>query len=272
VSNALHQSFLPAHEPTKAYVWKYTPVNWGRRPRHFHIEPEFNLIASGRATFGIGDTLIEAGKGDLIAFSPGQDHVLLEASPDLFLFAIGMDPVLSSQVLHDDGAPPTPASMRLAPDDFKSLLDRAASTVDRKGVEQPCAELWERVHWMRRKRETGTGRLHVLTRRTLALLSHSPELGLDDLATRFRAPASEISRHFHGDMGLTFVQYRTRLRLLNLIRLMVKAGTNLMSAAEASHFGSYSQCHRVFQAELGCSPRDFFQSGIRSQMQQAFNP
>lgn len=272
MTHAIHQGFLPTHETAEAYVWKYTPVNWGRRPRHFHIEPELNLIASGRATFGIGNTLVEAERGDLIGFSPGQDHVLLEASPDLFLFAIGMDPTLSSEVLKDDGAPITPMRMRLAPDDFKALLDRASSTVDRKGVEQPCAELWEHVHWLGRKREAGTNRLHVLTRRTLALLASSPDLGLDELAARFRAPASEISRHFHQDVGLTLVQYRTRLRLLNLIRLMDTAGTSLLSAAEASHFGSYSQCHRVFQAELGCSPREFFQSGIRSQMQQAFDP
>jgi len=271
VSHAIHQGFLPTNESAQAYVWKYTPVNWGRRPRHFHIEPEFNLIASGRASFGIGNTVIEAERGDLIGFSPGQDHVLLEASPDLFLFAIGMDPALSSQVLRDGGAPLTPTRMRLAPDDFKALLDRASSTVDRQGMEQPCAEFWERVHWLGRKHEA-ISRLHVLTRRTLAHLAHSPEVGLDELATRFRAPASEISRHFHRDVGLTFVQYRTRLRLLNLIRLMDTAGTSLQSAAEASQFGSYSQCHRVFQAELGCSPREFFHSGIRSQMQQVFDP
>jgi AraC-like DNA-binding protein len=272
VSHAIHQGFLPTHEAAKAYVWKYTPVNWGRRPRHFHIEPEFNLIASGRAVFGVGGTLVEAESGDLIGFSPGQDHVLLNASPDLFLFAIGMDPTLSDQVLRAGDAPLAPVHMRLGPDDFKALLDGSSASVDRSGVEQPCAELWERVHWLERRREAGTSRLHVLTRRTLAQLATSPELGLDDLAARFRAPASEISRHFHRDMGLTFVQYRTRLRLLNLIRLMDKAGTNLLSAADAAHFGSYSQCHRVFQAELGCSPREFFQSGIRSQMQQAFDP
>jgi hypothetical protein len=37
-------------------------------------------------------------------------------------------------------------------------------------------------------------------------------------------------------------------------------------------FGSYSQCHRVFQAELACSPQRFFHAGLRQQMQQAYDP
>ena len=69
----IHQGFLPANGQSRAFVWKYTPVNWGRRPRHFHIEPEFNLIVSGRARFGIGETIVEANRHDLIAFPPGQE-------------------------------------------------------------------------------------------------------------------------------------------------------------------------------------------------------
>jgi AraC-like DNA-binding protein/mannose-6-phosphate isomerase-like protein (cupin superfamily) len=272
VSKAIHQGFLPTHEASKAYVWKYTPVNWGRRPRHFHLEPEVNLITSGRAVFGIGDCQVEAQRGDLIGFSPGQDHVLLEASPDLFLFALGMAPELSSDILRGTEQLRLPLRMRLAPDDFKTLLDGASATVDRNGVEQPCAEVWERIHWMARNREDSVSRMHVLTRRTLGFLADSPKPGLEDLASRFRSPASEVSRHFHRDMGMTFVQYRTRLRVLNFIRLMDTAGPNFMAAAEASHFGSYSQCHRAFVAELGCSPRDFFNAGIRQQMQLAFDP
>jgi AraC-like DNA-binding protein/mannose-6-phosphate isomerase-like protein (cupin superfamily) len=272
VSKAIYQGFLPTHTPATAYVWKYTPVNWGRRPRHFHIEPEFNLVTSGRAVFGIGNRLVEAQRGDLIGFPPGQDHVLVEASPDLFLFAIGMAPEFSSDILRGEDAVQGPLRMRLGPEDFKTLLDGATAIVDRDGVEQPCAELWQRVHWLARRREPSANPLHVLTRRTLGLLAHCPDPGLDVLAARFRSPASEVSRHFHRDVGLTFVQYRTRLRLLTFIRLMDTEGTSLMSAAEASYFGSYSQCHRAFVAELGCSPRDFFNTGIRQQMQLAYDP
>lgn len=272
-SHPIHQGFLPTTEPCRAFVWKYSPLNWGRRPRHFHVEPELNLIATGRASFGIGKTTVDVSRGDLLVFPPGQDHALLDASRDLFLFAIGMDPAFSAEVLGSRELPMVPLRMRLSPDDFEALLGRASAIVDRPGVDQPCAELWDHAQWIGRKRESVIAApLHVLTRRTLANLSDAPGLGLDALSTRLRSSASEVSRNFHQDMGMTFVQYRTRLRILNLIRLVDTLGTSLMSAAEASGFGSYSQCHRAFQGELGCSPRDFFHAGIRGQMQQAFDP
>jgi AraC-like DNA-binding protein len=114
--------------------------------------------------------------------------------------------------------------------------------------------------------------MHVLTRRALSAVNRAPDLDLRSLSHRLRTVDSEISRYFHRDVGMTFVNYRMRLRLLRLISLMDGGGTTLTLAAHASGFGSYSQCHRVFQAELACSPRDFFQAGLRTQMQQAYDP
>jgi len=271
---AIHQGFLPPRGQSRAFVWKYSPVNWGRRPRHFHIEPEFNLIASGRATFGIGESVVTVSEGDLLGLPPAQDHVLLQASPDLFLFAVGMDPAFSSDVLragHDDSI--LPIRFRLAPDDFRSLVSRASAIVDRDRVEQPCAELWEQAHWLAsRNISRPSTSMHVLTRRAISAVNRAPELELQSLATRLKTADSEISRYFHRDLGMTFAQYRTRLRMLRLIRLMDAGGTTLRSAAKTSGFGSYSQCHRVFQTRLGCSPRQFFHAGLREQMQQAYDP
>jgi AraC-like DNA-binding protein/mannose-6-phosphate isomerase-like protein (cupin superfamily) len=274
VRRAIHQGFLPTAGHARAFVWKYSPVNWGRRPRHFHGEPELNLIVSGRATFGIGEAVVTVAQGDLLGFPPAQDHVLLEASPDLYLFAIGMQPALSSDVLGAEADEVMlPTRLRLKPDDFRSLVNRASAIVDRDGVEQPCAELWEQAHWLRGHGTTQSlTAMHVLTRRALAAVNRAPGLDLQSLSHRLRTADSEISRYFHRDVGMTFVNYRTRLRLLRLVGLVDRGGTTLASAAQASGFGSYSQCHRIFQAELGCSPRDFFHTGLRAQMQQAYDP
>jgi len=274
VRQAIHQGFLPTQGASRAFVWKYSPVNWGRRPRHFHIEPELNLIASGRATFGIGETIVEVAQGDLLRFPPAQDHALLDASPDLYLFAIGMDPSLSRDVLRADADQVMlPLRLRLADDDFRALVNSASAIVDRGGVDQPCAELWEHAYWLgRRSQAHAATAMHVLTRRALSAVSRNPDLGLEMLSERMRNASSEISRYFHRDVGMTFVHYRTRLRLLRLIRLMDVGGLTLASAADAAGFGSYSQCHRIFQTELGCSPRSFFHSGRRQQMQQAYDP
>jgi AraC-like DNA-binding protein/mannose-6-phosphate isomerase-like protein (cupin superfamily) len=271
---AIHQGFLPPSGQSRAFVWKYSPVNWGRRPRHFHIEPEFNLIASGHATFGIGESVITVSEGDLLSLPPAQDHVLLQASPDLYLFAVGMEPAFSADVLRaEPDVVMFPIRFRPSLDDFRSLVRRASAIVDRNGVEQPCSELWEQAHWLASR---NTSRpimpMHVLTRRALSTVNRSPDLDLQSVAALLRSTDSEISRYFHRDLGMAFAHYRTRLRLLRLIRLMDVGGVTLMSAAKMSGFGSYSQCHRVFQARLGCSPRQFFHTGLREQMQQAYDP
>ena len=269
-SRALYQRFLP-DDRQRAFVWKYAESTGGRRPRHFHGEPELNLVASGSATFGVGDRVVHLSRGELLAFPAGQDHVLLDASPDLYLYAIGLEPTYSAGVLGVACEPVAPLHVRLAADEVDRLLDRAAAIVDLPGAEQLAAELWQRVHWLGRRAVDRAGRRpHVLTRRVLQLMSSTPELGLDALADELRTHPSEVSRHFHRDVGMTLVRYRTRLRLLQLIRLVDTGQHDLMSAAGAAGFGSYSQCHRAFRAELGCAPRGFFFSDLRERMQVAY--
>ncbi len=270
----LFQSFLPTQGSSRAYVWKYSQAVGGRRPRHFHSEPEMNLIVRGSATFGIGDVVVEAAAGDLLVFPPGQDHALLDASPDLYLYAIGMDPALSSEVLRAEAENlAVPLRVRLEAPEFVALARRAADVVDRIGLEQRGAELWEHAHWLARRSFGAAGKAtHVLTRRTLQLLREDPHLGLDHIARRLRTPASEVSRHFHRDTSMTLVRYRSRLRLLRLIHLVDGGGRNLMTSAVEAGFGSYSQCHRIFSSELGCSPRQFFASGLRERMQAVYSP
>src|SRR3954471_11052126 len=96
---AIHQSFLPPGDD-QAFVWKYSDPIGGRRPRHFHDEPEINLVVRGAATFGVGDRVLRASQGELVTFPSGQDHVLLEPSSDLYLFAVGLTPHYLAQVLN----------------------------------------------------------------------------------------------------------------------------------------------------------------------------
>src|ERR1041384_5993772 len=105
---ALHQSFLPSAGSDRAFVWKYSQSIGGRRPRHFHIEPELNLVVQGSAVFGIGRSIVRVSQGELVAFPPGQDHVLIEASPDLYLSAMGLEPTYSREILRGMGGAVVP--------------------------------------------------------------------------------------------------------------------------------------------------------------------
>jgi AraC-like DNA-binding protein/quercetin dioxygenase-like cupin family protein len=265
---ALHQRFLPPGE-AQAFVWKYSDSLGGRRPRHFHEEPEINLVVCGSATFGVGERTVRVGEGELVVFPAGQDHVLLKSSPDLYLYAIGLEPGFSAQVL--SGELPLPAHVQLDPKELSSVVTKASAIVDKPRCEQLGAELWQRVHWHCRRAAPASGpSTHVLTRRVLELLGKSPELGLDAMARELRAHPTEVSRHFHRDMGMTLVRYRTRRRLLRLVELVDSGRAHLSDAATSAGFGSYSQCHRAFRAELGCAPRDFFHSDVRAHMQLAY--
>jgi AraC-like DNA-binding protein/quercetin dioxygenase-like cupin family protein len=264
---AIHQNFLPPGNH-QAFVWKYSEPIGGRRPRHFHAEPELNLVVRGSATFGIGDSVVTVTPGEVVAFPSAQDHVLLDSSSDLYLYAIGLAPNYSAQVLNDE--PSLPLHVRLPEHELRPVLHSAADLVDRPLAGELGAELWERLHWLARNASLrATRTTHVLTRRTLQLLRSAPELPLTALATSLRAHPTEISRHFHRDMGMTLVRYRTRLKLLHFISLVDSGRAQLMSAAGIAGFGSYSQCHRTFQAELGCSARQFF-AGLRDGMQRVY--
>lgn len=265
---ALYQPFLP-DRTQRAFVWKYAEAIGGKRPRHFHREPELNLVVRGSATFGVGNRVVRVAAGELLAFPAGQDHALLDASPDLYLYAFGLDAAFSSEVLGARGEPVVPLHVRLGPDELDAVSERAAAILDRFHVPELGAELWERANWLVRHGDPPDGHApHVLTRRTLKLLEGEPELGLDALAKELRTHASEISRHFHRDVGMPLVRYRRRLRLLGFIQLLDAGEKDLTRAASAAGFGSYSQCHRTFQSELGCAPRNF--SRIREQMQVTY--
>src|SRR5450432_2898700 len=192
---SLYQSFLPTGEGARGLVWKYSPEF--RRPRHFHSEPELNLIVAGSATFGVGGGVVTAVRGELLGFPAGQDHALLEASPDLKLFAIGMAASFSSEVLRQDPySVALPLHVRVLPHTLRALIARASAVVDQGGVDAAVAEIWEQVDWLRhRHAQSLRGAMHVLTRRALSVISDAPDVGREMLALQTHAHASEISRY-----------------------------------------------------------------------------
>jgi transcriptional regulator GlxA family with amidase domain len=113
---------------------------------------------------------------------------------------------------------------------------------------------------------------HPLTVRALTSLLGRPDLKRSELARLIHGNASEVSRYFHRDLGLTLVAYRTRLRLIRFIQLVEHDHRSFLAAAIEAGFGSYSQCHRAFQRAFDCPPRVFFGTGLNEEMQGRFAP
>jgi AraC-like DNA-binding protein len=270
MEEALYQPF-PMATKARAHIWHHVPAT--RRPRHFHSEPELNLVTGGRAAFGMGEKVLPVARGDLLWWPPGQDHVLLDASPDFDLFVIGVTADFSLRALAGtvDAACVGPIHMRLPPAALAELEDTCAtpgSAIDVPAIERRVGDLWRKAHALRRAADS----MHVVTRRTMLSLYQRPELGRSELAQRVRVYPTEISRYFHDDMGVTLSGFRSRLRLLRFIRSVDAGAPNLLAAALGAGFGSYSQCHRVFQQTLGCNPRSFFETSLRDQMENRFAP
>ncbi len=270
MAEALYQPF-PIPCTARGHVWHHVPAT--RRPRHFHPEPELNLIAAGQAVFGVGEATISVSTGDLLWWPPGQDHVLLDASPDLDLYVIGVTPAFSEQVLagRRSGASGGATQLRLDRDALKGLQAACAAHMaggDTAAVERHVGDLWREAHRLRARISDH----HPLTVRALSSLLGRPDLKRDELARLIHGNASEVSRYFHRDLGLTLVAYRTRLRLIRFIELIERGHRTFLAAAIDAGFGSYSQCHRAFQHAFDCTPRLFFGTGVSEEMKKRFAP
>jgi AraC-like DNA-binding protein len=255
---------------SRGQVWRYAPEY--RRPRHFHAEPELNLVVAGIGTFGAGSAVFEAGPGALLCWPPGQDHELISASPDFDLFVVGLTPELSERVLGSRSrlALTAPSCLQLTPaalSRFRSSCEVPSFSTEAQVRERQVATFWREAHELRLGKPDG----QRSSRRALTSLLERADLGRDQIASLVRADPSEVSRQFRERMGLTLTDYRTRLRLLAFIRA-VDAGCTLLAAALQAGFGSYSQCHRTFSHTFGCTPRRFFASGVRAAMRDAFSP
>ena len=265
----LYQPF-PIAGSARGQVWRHQPST--RRPRHFHAEPELNLVTAGRGCFGFGAHAAEVAVGDLLCWAPGQDHELLSASDDFDLFVIGLTPELSERVLGADLVTTHrgPVRLRLSPQQLADLAPRCLFPALHGDIivkESAVGDLWRMAHSFRAVHAVG----HTLTRRSLCFVNEHPEMSRAEIARRSHGSLGEISRHFHKEMGLPLSAYRARVRLLRFIYL-VDAGSTFLQAALTAGFGSYSQCHRVFQATLGCAPRVFFSSDLRRTIEESFAP
>jgi AraC-like DNA-binding protein len=271
VVRAVYQGFHTMKPWVRGQVWSFHPNLL--RPRHFHYEPELNLLYAGEGTFGIGESVIRARAGDLLSFAPGQDHVVLDASHDLAFYSIGIRIELPATLEgggFDDGAL-LPCRTHLSPRQVEDLCALAAPICERVASDAQILELWLRAMAARHGAVAASPALHVLTCRALRALTLHPELDRKALAQLGRTGPTEIGRHFRRDVGLTLVRYRTRVRLLHFIHRMDLGATELMSAAMDAGFGSYSQLCRIFRANVGASPRTFF-AGARRELEEVFEP
>ena len=241
-SAPVYQPF-PMLPGRRAQAWRYQPSFL--RPRHFHREPELNLVTRGAARLAVGERVVSAAAGDCLFFAPGQDHQLLEATADVELFAVAITPELAAQVSVSW------SKRHWTEDEVRPIAARmhaCSALADACTVEALLMPLFAVTASPAPRRSTRLGLERLLV---------EPAVSGTALAAHARTSRSELSRHFRRDLGVRFVEYRARLRLMAFIA-EVDAGRSYTQAALLADFGSYAQCHRVFRRSLSCSPQEYF--------------
>ena len=256
---AVFQPFpmLPAR---RAQVWRHRPEF--RRPRHFHREPELNLVVKGSATLGVGTRVEHAVAGDVVVFEPGQDHVLLDASEDLELFALALTPELweRSCAAKAGASSSTEALSKAEQARVAEALFAVADVRDQLSVETRVSELFAKL------RSLASTPSSISRRAALRALAR-PGASCSVLASQLGTHPTNLSRVVARELGVPLVELRSRLKLSEFVRL-VDAGQSFTQAALQADFGSYAQCHRVFRRFTGCQPRAYF-AGARTELDLA---
>jgi AraC-like DNA-binding protein/mannose-6-phosphate isomerase-like protein (cupin superfamily) len=255
MADALYQPF-PMQPGRRAQVWQHQPSY--RRPRHFHVEPELNVVVRGRATLGVGSTRRQLAAGDVTLFEAGQDHELLDASHDLELFVVALTPELHDRLPPARAELPAGSAVECAADAFLA----AAELHDHSAVEALVGD------WFARLRDLAA-RSSSISRRAALHARSAPGASCSSLAARLGTHPSHLSRTVVRELGVPLVELRARVKLGDFVRL-VDVGHSFTEAALLAEFGSYAQCHRVFRRATGCSPKEYF-GGARQKLDAALS-
>ena len=251
----------------RAQTWAYDPQV--RCPRHFHPEPELNLILRGQGSFVLGDQQVHVSAGSVLRFPAGMDHALLRGSPDLEFFVIAFKPALLDAYYREHGAVPDFARPPEQVD--LELLQRWTEPLRREAVysaldiERHLIELLPALN-------ADSAAPSTLGMRASALIASSPGLGRAQLARTLASNKGDVSRAFRREMGVTLREFRRRMKVIELLARVDDGASSLSQAAALAGFGSYSQCHRIFREVIGMSPRTFFSGTAREEMAHRIEP
>jgi len=233
---AIYQPF-PMLPDRLAQVWHHQPSF--RRPRHFHAEPELNIVTRGRGVLAVGSRQLTLGAGSAVLLQPGQDHELLDESQDFELFVLALRPELAAHfrvpsTRRTDCVALDAPTLRALRERLRAVGDVAETSAVERVLGEQFAELASRFE-----------QPSALGRRAVAAIQTDLDVSEVHVADGLRAHPSKVSRAVRDALGMRLVDYRVHLRLMKFIR-SVDAGQSLTQAAFASGFGSYAQCHRAF--------------------------
>lgn len=247
-----------------------------RHPRrnvpHRHPEIEANLIETGTCRYLIDDQVQSMSRGDLFWLFPEQQHMIIDASPDMSLWVVIARPAFLAErvprlpvraaerqpgAAHETFARPH----RLREADRVHLAGVAAALVacqdDARHHDDGLAWLFTQACRLTERQAGRAGRpLHPAVAKALSLLEADPSTPLPDLARTVHLSASRLSHLFAEQVERSVSAHRNHLKLRRFQQHVADGQCrNLTQAAFDAGFGSYAQFARVLRASTGVAPR-----------------
>ncbi len=267
---------LPSQLLGKLWIFSGDKV---RSPYHRHEELELNLGIGGRATYLVAGRRVPLTPRTLLWLFPGQDHVLLEQTPDFKMWIAVFRPALLETTCRSERsaplrqqAPPGTWWRRLGREVAEQLetqyqqlaqggLDAETFNVGLAYLLLLSLHAFEGGESVQR-----TSAVHPAIERAARLLRDSvPPPAVPELARLVGLSESRLSRLFKSQTGTGLVQFRQRQCLDRFLRQYDPAErVNLALGAERAGFSGYSQFHRVFRENMGRSPAQWLRDAANS--------
>jgi AraC-like DNA-binding protein len=233
---------------------------------HAHAELEFNLVVSGRGTYFLEDRQHDLRPGALVWLLPHQRHRLIR-SADLDMWVVSVPAASCSERLLGLAAQ-YPA--RILANDDAIALDRLLTHISqdtdepslyRAGIDYAVRSA---IHASITSAGPAPKPLHSAVIQALMLLrSGSPPENSTGLAKQCGVTADYLGQLLMEQTGRGIVEWRNRIRLERFHKLYPES-RDLLTAALAAGFGSYTQFHRVFAELIGTTPGDWAKNGDRA--------
>ncbi|MGC4064056.1 MAG: helix-turn-helix domain-containing protein [Polyangiaceae bacterium] len=235
-------------------------------PRHRHSAIEMNLVVAGRGRYEVDGRHHALGAGSILWIPSGAPHYLEERSADfsMWIVAAAIDrlgqaiPSELAESMFRNGA--NGGTTKVLPDQEVNWIDRELARIQtshshvllRAGITYTLLRAWEATQ---ASPSILPGELlSAPLYRALALLEADARLSREDLAEQVRVTPERLGRLFQTELGISFIEYRNRIRLEKFLVIHRSGRMTLLGACLEAGFGSYAQFHRVFTEILGDTP------------------
>lgn len=251
---------------------------YDRRPypmrAHQHDELECNLVVRGSGAYLINGRKIAINRNAILWLFPGQDHILLEQSPDFAMWILLMKPDYLRQICTDiqtslllEANPPGNFCRYLADRQAQKLWEACqeiAATEDQlayfnAGLAYALLSAWAAFQ---QASALSLGQdVHPSVEKAARLIHDGvKDDDLTALAQRVGLSPQRLSRLFKQQTDVSITDFRNNCRLERFLDLYEYGQTRTMlDAALEAGFGSYAQFYRVFKKKTGIAPATYAQ-------------